>query len=191
MSEMTITVSMPKLTNEELCHLEELEPCQEVPQFSLPSVPQFSMSSTNIEHIFYMQCPSRAAKIKWFVKYFNDKHLSSMKIHQDSNLHCMKVQMGSIFYKGEMQPIEVSVASPSDIDIDGMEVWVNIGGKYPRIPMLEQYNDPIRMDNSEVIPFVQKVYNRVTLGYPNFFELEKNDSDDESDDESDNESDDE
>jgi hypothetical protein len=149
------------------------------------------MSSTNIEHIFYMQCPSRAAKIKWFIKYFNDKHLSSMKIHQDSNLHCMKVRMGSIFYKGEMQPIEVSVASPSDIDIDGMEVWVNIGGKYPRIPMLEQDNDPIRMDNSEVIPFVQKVYNRVTLGYPNFFELEKNDSDDESDDESDNESDDE
>jgi len=183
MSDITITVSMPKLTNEELCHLEELEPYPEVPQFSLPSVPQFSMPSTNIEHIFYMQCPSRAAKIKWFIKYFNDKHLSSMKIHQDSNLYCMKVRMGSIFYKGEMQPIEVSVASPSDIDIDGMEVWVNIGGKYPRIPMLEQNNDPIRMDNSEVIPFVQKVYNRVTLGYPNFFELEKNDSDDESDDE--------
>jgi hypothetical protein len=185
MSDITITVSMPKLTNEKLCYLEELEPYPEVPQFSMPS--------TNIEHIFYMQCPYRAAKIKWFIKYFNDKHFSSMKIHQNSNLHCMKVQMGSIFYKGEMQPIEVSVASPSDIDIDGMEVWVNIGGKYPRIPMLDQYDDPIRMDNSEVIPFVQKVYNRVTLGYPNFFEIEKNDSDDddESDDESDNESDDE
>jgi hypothetical protein len=185
MSDITITVSMPKLTNEKLCYLEELEPYPEVPQFSLP------YTESNVHFYFYMQCPSRAAKIKWFIKYFNDKHFSSMKIHQDSNLHCMKVQMGSIFYKGEMQPIEVSVASPSDIDIDGMEVWVNIGGKYPRIPMLEQDNDPIRMDNSEVIPFVQKVYNRVTLGYPNFFELEKNDSDDESNDESDNESDDE
>lgn len=97
--------------------------------------------------------------------------------------------MGSIFYKGKMQPIEVSVASPSDIDIDEMEVWVNIGGKYPRIPMLDQNDDPIRMDNSEVIPFVQKVYNRVTLGYPNFFEIEKDESDDESDDKSDDKSD--
>ena len=179
MSNMTIPVSIPKLTDEELCHLEELEPCQEVPQFSLPSVPQFLAASPKIEYVFYMQCPSRAAKIKWFAEYFKQKNYSSMKIQQNSNLHCMNVCMGSIFYKDEMQPIGVSVASPSDIDIDFMEVWVNIGGKYPRIPMLEQDDDPIRMSNSKVIPFVQKVYNRVTRGYPNFFELEKNESDDE------------
>lgn len=82
-----------------------------------------------------------------------------------------------------MQPIEVSVACPSDIGLDTTEVWVHIGNKYPRIPMLDQYDDPIRLDDIEAVLFIEKVYNRVKLGNPNFFELEKEESDDESDDE--------
>ena len=149
MEQMSITATMPQMTDEELCHLEELEPRPEVPSFSC-----------------------RVKKMEWFAMRFKQT---------PSNWHCLKILMGSILYKGEMQPIEVSVACPPDIGLDTTEVWVHIGKKYPCIPMLDQYDDPIRLDDCEAVQFVQKVYNRVNLGNPNFFELEKEKSDYESD----------
>jgi hypothetical protein len=141
MEQMSITAFMPQMTDEELCHLEELEP--------RPIVPSFLC---------------RIKKMEWFAVRFKQPL---------SKFWCIKIPMGPILYKGEMQPIEVSVACPSDVDLDTTEVWVHIGKKYPRIPMLEQYEDPIRLDDIEAVLFIEKVYNRVKLGNPNFFELEK------------------
>lgn len=104
-------------------------------------------------------------KMKWFADRF--------KQPPPSNLDSLEIPMGNLLYKGEMQPIGVLVACHSDVDLNTTEVWVHIGNKYPRIPMLEQDDEPIRLTNIEAVLFIDKVYNRVKLGNPNFFELEK------------------
>ena len=121
-----------------------------------PNVPSFSC---------------RVKKMEWFAARFNQPL---------PKFWCIKIPMGTITYKDKKkQEIEVSVACPSDVDLETTEVWVHIGNKYPRIPMLEQNEDPIRLDDIEAVLFIEKVYNRVKLGNPNFFELEKEESDDE------------
>ena len=106
----------------------------------------------------------RVKKMEWFAARFNQPL---------PKFWCIKIPMGPILYKGEMQPIEVSVACPSDVDLETTEVWVQIGNKYPRIPMLDQNDDPIRLNDMEAVLFIEKVRNRVKLGNSNFFELEK------------------
>ena len=51
----------------------------------------------------------------------------------------------------------VSVSCPTDVDIDTVEVWVQIGDKYPPMPSLGQGDGPIRMDVYEAREFVRKV----------------------------------
>ena len=104
-------------------------------------------------------------KRKWFADRF--------KQPPPSNLDSLEIPMGNLLYKGEMQPIGVLVACPLKEDLDTTEVWVHIGNKYPRIPMLEQNDVPIRLNNREAVMFIEKVRNRVKLGNPNFFELKK------------------
>ena len=67
----------------------------------------------------------------------------------------------------------MSVVCPLEVDLKTTEVRVYIGNEYPRIPMLDQNDDPIRLNNREAVLFIEKVRNRVKLGNPNFFELKK------------------
>ena len=104
-------------------------------------------------------------KINWLADYF--------KQPPPSNWDSLKIHIGDLLYKGEMQPIGVSVVCPLEEDLETTEVWVHIGNEYPRIPMLEQDDKPIRLANIEAVLFIEKVRNRVKLGNPNFFELKK------------------
>jgi len=107
----------------------------------------------------------REDKINWFAERFKQP---------PSNLDSLQIRIGTITYKDkEKQEIEVSVACPFDVDLETTEVRVHIGNEYPRIPMLDQNDDPIRLNDMEAVLFIEKVRNRVKLGNSNFFELEK------------------
>lgn len=137
------SVTMDPCTHDFLCRLEERE--------SPPDVPSFSCWED---------------KINWLADYF--------KQPPPSNLNSLQVPMGTITYKDkEKQEIGVYVVSPLEEDLDTTKVRVYIGNEYPRIPMLDQNDDPIRLNNREAVLFIEKVRNRVKLGNSNFFELEK------------------
>lgn len=138
-----LSVTMEPCTDNFLCRLEEREPPPNVPSFSC-----------------------REEKMDWFADRFNQP--------PPSNLDSLEIPIGTITYKDKkMQPIGVSVVCPLEEDLDTTKVRVHIGNEYPRIPMLEQNDEPIRLNDIEAVLFIDKVYNRVKLGNPNFFELEK------------------